>query len=228
MPDNLLLDSFLRIATAAGALGVAAFGVTEGLKRWRLVGEAGFSAIRSTLGEAIFSTLENAYGSDTEDLLRALYKSEEGELRRVIRQGVRIGATSDDACCLARTVGMDKAELLKALNAPKPTQDQLDVIGRFELAVDARIDAAMALAKDRYVLSTRRTAALVAVVVAVLVNALLVASPNGDQAQDGPNGTLEQWLLTIIVGLLAVPVAPIAKDLATAVRAAADALRVRS
>ena len=74
-------EHFMTIVTATGALGVAAFGVAEGLKRIPWIGEAGFSTIRRILGRNIFDDmLTVAYGTDVEKLMRALYRGEQGEL----------------------------------------------------------------------------------------------------------------------------------------------------
>jgi len=202
---------------AGGGLGVAAFGVAEGLKRWPWIGDAGFRALEETLGQALVDTLNKAYGQGATHLLRALYRGDHGELRRVIRQGARVGATDGDINGLAKLVGMEPKPLTKALVSQDPDSNKLGVIGRFELAIDARIDAGLTLAKSQYVRSIRLTAAVVAIVVALLVTALIVESP-----------TRDDWILATIVGLLAVPVAPVAKDLSLAVRAAAQALRARS
>ena len=115
------MDDLGAIVLATGALGTAAFGIVEGLKRWRRLGEAGFHAIL-TLLSAISDTLRTAYGPDVEKLLRAQYRGQQGELARVIRQGARIGLTSGNAEGVARGLGIVDAEKLKA------AVDQLQVL----------------------------------------------------------------------------------------------------
>ena len=154
------MDNLSAIVLATGALGTAAFGIVEALKRWRRLGEAGFPAVLRLLSP-IFVTLATAYGRDVEKVLRAQYRGERGELTRVIRQGARIGLTPDNAERVAAGLGMVEPEHLKAAAlAIKAGQelpaDLRNVIGRFELAVDARIDAALCLAADDYAVPRNR------------------------------------------------------------------------
>ncbi len=89
------------------------------------------------------------------------------------------------------------------------TENQRGILGRYELALDTRIDAALALANDHYVNYMRFLASLVAIAIAFGVRQYT----GGD------------ILTTLIVGFTAVPLAPIAKDLATAIQSAAQAMR---
>jgi hypothetical protein len=212
-----MIDDHLGAAVlAAGALGTAAFGIVEGLKRWALVGEAGFAAIETILAP-LLGALRNAYGADAVGLLRAQYRGDSQELARVIRQGTRLGLTEQNAEQLADAMGVVGAKELKAAAAAvqsgaELTSEQRNVVARFELAVDTRIQAALTLALDRYRGTVRIVASFIAVVIALVV---------GDQL-DVPR------LEAFVVGIAAVPLAPMAKDVATAVKAAAEALRARA
>jgi hypothetical protein len=209
------MDNIGTIVLATGALGTAAFGIVEGLKRWRWLGEAGFGTILVVL-DAIYETLKTAYGPDVEQLLRAQYRGEQEQLARVLRQGVRIGLTPENAERVARALGMVDPERLKAAAAAAQEGKELppemrNILGRFELAVDARIDAALTLAHDQYVSAVKIAASGVALAIAIAV---------GIQ--------LQRILLGVLVGIAAVPLAPIAKDVATALKSAGEALRARS
>jgi hypothetical protein len=82
-------------------------------------------------------------------------------------------------------------------------------MARLETAIDARIDAALVLAEVKYVTQTKVLALFVSLAIAGLVGYLL-----------------DQNLVTIlVVGLTAVPLAPIAKDVATALQSAVTALK---
>lgn len=83
-----------------------------------------------------------------------------------------------------------------------------NVIGRFELAADARIDAGLAKAQSVYANTLRVTASILALGIAGVVGMSL--------------GRFWQGML---VGLCAVPLAPVAKDLVSALQAATAALR---
>jgi hypothetical protein len=225
----MLLDSLGDLVLATGALGTAAFGIVEALKRTSMIGEAGFPAIPRLLGEALMGALRKAYGPEVEDLLRAQYRGDLEALAKVLRQGMRIGLTPSNAEAIATTLGVVDAATLKAAATGLETGQELppelrNALGRFELAADARIDAALALARDRYARSAKITASLFALVVAVVVAVFIALGP------PDPNvGPPVQVVLTgILVGLAAVPLAPVAKDIAAALKAATEALKARS
>jgi len=199
---------------ATGALGTAAFGVVEALK-FTSLGNAGFSLAIRELGP-LTECMRVAYGEKYESLLRGQYRSEDRDLLpRTLRQGVRIGATGNNADSVTRFLGsLDRDSFVGALDAAENGKamkaDQRNILGRFELAADARIDAALCMARARYVDSTRLTASFVALALALVVGANM------------PDVTLVQ---SFIVGLAAVPFAPIAKDVASGISAASKALR---
>jgi hypothetical protein len=213
---HMLIDHLGAAVLAAGALGTAAFGIVEGMKRWRFVGEAGFTTLLKLLAP-LLDALTKAYGKDTERLLRAQYRGDSRELARIIRQGARLGLTPQNAAALATALGVvDPAKLVQvaqAIEAGKDlTAEERNILGRFELAVDARIESAMTLALDMY----RRTVIIVAAFIAVAI-ALVVGWQLG-----------VPLLQAVLVGVAAVPLAPVAKDVAAALKAAADALRART
>lgn len=210
-----MIDHLVEIVLATGALGTAAFGIVEALK-WTPIGEIGFRSIRKVLGP-IWKVLGVAYGEDFENLLRYQYKGAQEDLSRTLRQGVRIGLKADNAPGLAVFLGMiDKEKLSQAAqqveegNDLSENPDLRNVLGRFELAVDTRIDAAMTLAQSRYQGALRVIASFVALGIALIVGVIL-----------------DELLLAAIVGVAAVPLAPIAKDIVTALQSAAQALRQR-
>lgn len=209
------MENIGTIILATGALGTAAFGIIEALK-WTRLGEAGFGAILKLLGP-IVETLKIAYGPDFRNLLRAQYRGEQRDLARVIRQGVRIGLTEENASQVARFLGMVDVEQLehaaRLIEAGEELPPALrNVLGRFELAVDGRIDAALTLAQNQYVGAVRGAASLVALIIALAVGFYL------------GGGYIFQALL---VGVAAVPVAPVAKDLVTALQSASKAIRTK-
>lgn len=211
-------QGLIEFVLAAGALGIAAFGIVEALK-WTPVGLAGFRQIKKTLGR-LMETLEVAYGADYLELMKAQYRAGRatGDLRRTIRQGVRIGLNVDNAARMAAFVGVADIENLKSgtrkLEAGEEPEDEVrNAMGRFELAVDARIDAALSLAESRYVGTMRMAASAVAIGLALVAAYFL----KGDQDAE--------WAKALIVGIVAVPLAPIAKDVASGLRAAGKAVK---
>ena len=215
-----MLDDWGELVLAAGALGTAAFGIVEGLKWLPFVGEAGLPAMLRLLGLALQSALATAYGDDFVRMLRAQYRGDQENFAKVVRQGLRIGLTPRNAVDIASALGVvNPAMLQEAASAVDSgatlTPEQRNAIARFELAADARVDAGLSLAQDHYTRLAKVLAGLVAVAIAVTVAYGLK-----------PDGSLIGWGL--LVGLAAVPLAPIAKDVAGALKAATQALRART
>jgi len=208
------------IVAAAGALGTACFGIVEALK-WTPLGAAGFGSVVRYLGADLLGALRIAYGPDYRRLLRAQYREDsqqQATIAKTLRQGVRIGLTADNAEALAKFLCTVDASALKTAVKNVAAGGQLasadrGAIGRYELAVDARIDAALSRAKDVYLGTIRVAASILAIIIAqVAVRAL------GDTSHLTAVGAL-------LVGIVAVPLAPIANDLVAALQAATKALR---
>jgi hypothetical protein len=208
------MDNLGTIVLAVGALGTAAFGIVEALK-WTPIGLMGFGQINKLLGQPVMKALEVAYGPEYLLLLKAQYRAgrTQAQLPKTIRQGARVGLTPDTAAGMADRMGVVEAsELVNVAEALQAGTDlsaaQTSILGRFELALDARIDAAMALANDKYGGSLRVVASAVAIIIAIAVG-LNVG---------------EDLLMSLVVGIAAVPIAPMAKDLTKAIQAAGKAL----
>ena len=202
---------------SAGALGTAAFGIVEASKWIPAVGEFGLSQGLARLGP-LAQTLRVAYGPDYLQLLRGQYRGDQRELVRLLRQGMRIGLTRENAAAIATYLGAMNAELFAEAAAAAQagrelTPEQRNIIGRFELAADARVDAAMSVAQAHYTGMARVLASVVSLAIAVGVQQTLVPQPD--------------LVTAILVGIAAVPLAPIAKDLASGLSAASKALRAR-
>jgi hypothetical protein len=250
--EPMQLSEYLgTVALATGGLGAAAYGVVDGLKLVPWVDLAGFERLfvsRKTKGgrfwptqqrvglDPLLSALQAAYGSYTVELLKAQYRNgrSKGELPRTLRQGVRIGfgvLPLDNIIQVACALGIDKqaaqqaAEaLITARNQRPPaagemppaapvsvSSEERSAIARLETTIDARIDAALVLAEVQYVTQTKVIATIVALVIAFGVGTFLDAKP----------------VVSFMIGLAAVPLAPVAKDLATALQEAVRALKTR-
>lgn len=214
------MDNLGTIVLATGALGTASFGIVEALK-WTLVGVIGFREIPRSLGEGVMMSLETAYGTDATQYLKSLYRKgrTSGELLRAIRQGARVGLRGDATHGLDDQLGavVDSEALehiAEALGEGKDLSDtQMGVLGRYELALDARVEAALARADSIYVGAARSLAAIVSIVIALA-------------AWLYPQSTIE-FHQALIVGVAAGPLAPIVKDASKAMNGVAGALSRR-
>lgn len=98
------------------------------------------------------------------------------------------------------------------------TQQAFDALGRFDALVRARLEAAFELAAHDYRAKARLSAAAVSLGLALACGAAFAYADD-----TVPEGVV--FAGAAILGLLAVPLAPIAKDLTSALRAASDALK---
>jgi hypothetical protein len=216
-PDAMV-NSLATFVAAAGALGTACFGIVEGLK-WTSLGEMGYGRITGYLGAELLGALRIAYGPEYEKLLRAQYRQDsqtQAGIAKTLRQGVRIGLNPGNAAGISDFLGTVSAAALTQAAASAAagvdlTPTDRAAIGRFELAADARIDSALSSAKDRYLGGIRCTAALLAVAIAQSIAPILGA----------------RWDMALVLGIVAVPFAPIANDLVSAIQAATKALTAR-
>ncbi|UDF04233.1 hypothetical protein [Asticcacaulis sp. AND118] len=101
------------------------------------------------------------------------------------------------------------------------TQKAFDALGRFDALLRARLEAAYDKADHDYRAGSRFAASVVAVGLSLLCAFVLAAySPIGQSWQ--------LYAMAFGLGILAVPLAPIAKDLTSALKAAASALKTVS
>jgi hypothetical protein len=130
---------------------------------------------------------------------------------------IQLGLTAGNAAALAeagQVSGPALKRIVTALEEGKElTPEQLNALGRFKATIEARVDAAYDRAEQVYRNSARFAAGLVSIALAVAAALMLydVDSPN-------------DLGLAVLVGLIAVPLAPIAKDVASAIGTAANAL----
>lgn len=209
---------------AVGALGTAAFGIVDGLK-WTRFGSAGFGEVRRHM-DKYTAVLVAAFGPDAWTLLESQYRNgrTNGELPRSLRQAVRIGLRPEnsDQVCAALGGAVTPQQLNAAATAVQAGQVLSDtdrqVIARYEMAVDARIDGALGAAESYFVGASRVLAMAVALGLAIAAAFLL-------RQNFGDVDDFTLFSMAILIGLAAVPIAPIAKDLASGLTAAVSALR---
>ncbi|MBI2421643.1 MAG: hypothetical protein HYV27_02355 [Candidatus Hydrogenedentes bacterium] len=292
--------NLITLITAAGALGTAAYGIVDLLKvDVRGIGLAGFDALKENLGK-LTKTLEVAFGAGYTGMLEAQYRGEAEAFARTLRQGVRLGLSTSNAREVAQFLGsvdggelheaiakVEKAEIdFSALSEKAPSEYTEDekaalkefeqaqrIIGRYEAAADARIDAGLTLAKEQYKARAKIWASVFAVFMGLAAGALMggveygsgdaapaqvaagaetTAAPQGDspapvsdttgalttavalEVEGAAKDVVDRWdigqslLWGLFVGIAAVPLAPVAKDVATAIQTAAAALRRRA
>lgn len=222
------LDRVIAIIAATGGLGLAAMSLVDALKAapGGGVSRIGFSHIRNVA--VLFDrVLERAVGARWETVILSHWINgrPRSEQIGVLRSLLRLGLNPDTADQLAAIGNVDPKALSaaadKLVRGASMNEAEVNLIGRVEAAVEARLDAAFDLAEQAYRNQARILAGVIAVVLAVAASPLLEARA----PIPGLEGLDPRLLIGVLVGLLAVPVAPIAKDLVSALTAAANAAK---
>jgi len=219
------------VITAIGGLGTAAFGLVDASKAtFSFINRIGFNHIRDVVSDLtpegasagvsfnalpqtnILATLEAnwANGNDV------------GSQKAIAKSLIKLHLNASNAPAVAAKSNVDP-DLLSAVAAnivsgTSLTQQEGDAYARFDLIVTAMLDEAYQISEQVYRNSTRMLAAIVAVALSLTGGwAMVNLSATYWQSRD--------VLLALLVGLLATPLAPIAKDLSTALATAVNALQ---
>jgi hypothetical protein len=207
---------------AAAALGTAAFTLVDGSKAfWGGVSNCGFGYIESSVGKFF------PKGSETTDTTNPLSLSEVlatlranwlngtalADQKAIAKSLIKLRLDQANAPNLAKATGVDKDKLVtiaeKIASGGTLTQEESDVFGRFDLMLTAILDEGYQRADQSYRNSAKAWSIAVSVVLAVL----------GGWIVQGPSFDTQQIGVAILVGLVATPIAPIAKDLTSALSA---------
>jgi hypothetical protein len=217
-----------QIVLAVGALGTAAYGVVDVSKSlWGGVSNVGFGDIKKVISQFIpASTTANAAPalSLTSVLLTLkanwLNGMALGDQKSVAKALIKLNLNPGSAAQMAGATGVDEA-ILGSVADKLSTGENLvpaetDVYGRFDLLLSAVLDQGYQRGDQRY----RNSAKLLAVPVAV---ALALLGAWG--IANGHLSPVDTWK-AVAAGLLATPLAPVAKDLASAIQAGAKVAQV--
>ncbi len=217
-----------QIVLAIGALGTAAYGVVDVSKGfWGGISNRGFGDIKKVVSQFIpsSSTANDPPALSLTSVLATLRANwlngmALADQKSVAKALIKLNLNPDNAERMANATGVDKAAL-KNIAAKLTTGESLvpaetDVYGRFDLLLTAVLDQGYQRGDQRY----RNSAKLLAVPVAVAL-ALLGAWA----ISKGGLSSLDAWR-AVIAGLLATPLAPVAKDLASAIQAGTKVAQV--
>ena len=216
------ITRLVAIITAIGALGTAAFGLVDATKAfWGGVSNFGLPGILR-IAARFSAALDRALAPPPEGSAewRRVVRSHwingrpRDEQKAIVKSLIRLGLTPATARDLAKAghVSPDALEAAaKRLEGGQPLTDvDLNVLGRLDASVEAQLDAAFDRADQLYRNVSRVCAGVFSVGLAYLATWAL---------------NWNNWTLALVVGLLAVPLAPVAKDLASSLQAAAAAMR---
>ncbi|MGE5323044.1 MAG: hypothetical protein ACM3SW_09290 [Actinomycetota bacterium] len=146
---------------------------------------------------------------------------DKGNQISIAKSLIKLRLLPDTAEALAALTGVNAAILkqvatkIQAGDSAGFTQQESDVYGRFDLLLNTRLDQAYQRADQRYRNSAKAAAIPVALVLAI-VGALLVF---------GTGEFLHRLPFAVLAGLVSTPIAPVAKDIASAISTAAQAFQ---
>jgi hypothetical protein len=220
-------DSFLsglpQIITAIGGLGTAAFGLVEATKAFGGgVNHFGFKGIKAAVMNLTPSGGSDGTGAamSQQKILATLQANwfngaDLGSQKAIAKSLIKLNFNEANAEALAADKLKAVASSMAGGTALKP--EQSDLFGRFDLIVTALLDEAYQCGDQMFRNRTKMVAMLIAVLLAIV----------GSWAMAGtPRISGQQYTQALIVGLLATPLAPIAKDLSTALATAVNALQL--
>jgi hypothetical protein len=217
---------------AVGALGTAAFGLVDSFKALPGGGISrfGFKHIRTvivTLTPPVASLEKTALGRDP--ILQTLLSQwingvDKSNQISIAKSLIKLRLTPETAPALAAATGVDGDILTRvatkikngtaASSSQAPdalTTQESDIYGRFDLLLNMLLDQAYQRADQRY-----RNVAKVAAIPVALGLALVAAA--------FINWT-KYWAPAVLIGLVSTPIAPIAKDISSAITTAAQAIQ---
>lgn len=218
------MAEFSNQIIAVGALGTAAYGLVDATKAFRGgISNFGFSFIEKALapfGNALDEALGEVEGCRWQQVMKSHWVSgrPKEEQKAIAVSLIQLGLTAANAPAIAVAAQVSPEELGKIVVALEKgrelTAEQLNVLGRFKATIEARIDAAYDRAEQVYRNSARFAAGLVSILLAVAATYIFY----------GAAAKPQHYQVALLIGLVAVPLAPIAKDLASALSTAAAAL----
>ena len=238
---NIGTNQLYEIILAIGGLGTAAYGLVDATKSFGEYGpsQVGFSDIRKVVSR-LFSDSESKTGTAKADQLKDLLETLQPnwingmamtDQKAIAKALIKLRLTPDTADSMAKATGTDAGILASVATklrpsatpvtdnaaqqgpasvAPSLNPGESDELGRFDLALSALLDRGYQRGDQRY----RNCAKLLAVVFSVLIAVVTTWLTTQGQAD-------HYMGLAIVAGLLATPLAPVAKDLASTIQAGA-------
>jgi len=223
-----IVQNLGKIVTAIGALGTAAFGLVDATKTLPFGGVncIGFGKIKSAVQSLTPGTPSQGLtqGKIIETLQANWFNGKDLASQKAIAKSlIKQGLTEANAPALAALTGVD-ATVLKTVATKIPAgtallQDESDVYARFDFVLTALLDQVYQDGDQRYTNWTRIFAMFFAIALAIVAGWQLSGrafaafwwTPEMAQA--------------LLVGLLATPLAPIAKDLSSALATAVNTMQ---
>ncbi|HEY1901561.1 MAG TPA: hypothetical protein VGG56_03970 [Terracidiphilus sp.] len=222
-----VLQSLPQIITAIGGLGTAAFGLVDSTKVFGGgVNRIGFSSIAAAITQLTPGAASSGLTQSKIILtLRANWfnGTDLASQKAIAKSLIKVGLSPSNAPALAAATGVN-APLLTAVatsigTGTPLTSDQSDVYARFDFILTAMLDQVYQHSDQVYTNGTRMFASIFAVGLAFIGGWTLIGLSFPDYVRSH-----EMWL-ALIAGILATPLAPIAKDVSSALATAVNTMQ---
>jgi hypothetical protein len=209
------ITTIVEIISAVGALGTAATGLVDTTKLFGGgVSNSGHATIRQQLKpfDPLFGAIPNNAAYETIYGLwinGAPIEDQKAKAKALIKLG--FASTTVDAMHTATGLPTEELRPLaeNIANGDDLSPPQVNIYGRLDAILSAVIDAAYEKADQRYRNAAKALSAAIAIVLALI----------GGYAVTPPGETVN-WLLYAVMGAIATPLAPVAKDITTAINTA--------
>ncbi|MBY3544799.1 hypothetical protein HFN69_22025 [Rhizobium laguerreae] len=216
------LGDFGNILAAASAVGTTSFGLVDSTKAFKGgISNAGFGHIETAV-DGFRPALAVVNPGDPFQTMKANWLNgvPKDDQKAIAKSLVRLGITPTTAANLATAApGVDRtlfaAAAVKVNAGEELTEQEINMLGRFDAILDARMDAGFERADQLYRNASKLLAAAISVVLSVA--GMIVVQKGVPDAPD--------FFLALMVGLLATPLAPIAKDISSALSTTVAALK---
>lgn len=218
------------VIAAVAALGTAAFALVDSSKAfWGGISNVGFGHIKRAITGLVVGESPTPLGLEAVlATLRAnwLNGTPLSDQKAIAKSLIKLRMTPKNVGLLAQATGVDSVVLEsvagKIASGTNLDPREADVYGRFDLILTAMLDEGYQRADQKYRNSSKALAVPVSVVLAIV---------GGWQINGNNVGILQylgtqQGIISLLVGLLATPVAPISKDLSSALATAVRTMQV--
>jgi hypothetical protein len=222
-----------QIIAAIGGLGTAAFGLVEAAKpAFGFINHIGWKHIQETVagltpdqtGVSVQPTPPNAL--PRKNILETVEANwvngtDLASQKAIAKSLIKLQLSAGNAAALATKTNVDGAVLTsvatKTASGTSLAQAESDVFSRFDVILTAMLDEAYQVSDQLFRNGIRMLAAIVAV---------LLALAGGWAVEGSSFWNPRDIALALLVGLLATPLAPIAKDLSTALATAVNTMQL--
>ena len=222
---SMTLTNLGNIIAAVAGLGTAAAGLVDATKAFRGgISNIGFRTVKHAVDKLVFNPPgAQIYGK--KQIFETLNANWINGVATPVQKAtakslIHLGLNPTNASQLAEETGIAPAQLTavaaKIAGGTALTAQEVALLGQFDAVVSAILDAAYERADQKY----RNAAKLASAVIAIMLAAI-----GGYQLYTGTNYFRSpEFCLALLVGAIATPLAPVAKDLSSSIAAAVSAV----